>query len=108
MFLPLQLQSSALELGAAAKAVGSAMAQLLAAADQGNESYTGKASRETAKALQVGTRTRNRSHSHMHTNVHAVYSRSLVPMYMHTYIRMYVCTPTCAHACIHCVLVEGE
>lgn len=46
------LQSSALELGAAAKAVGSAMAQLLAAADQGNESYTGKASRETAKALQ--------------------------------------------------------
>ena len=49
----LQLQSSALELGAAAKAVGSAMAQLLAAADQGNESYTGKASRETAKALQV-------------------------------------------------------
>lgn len=50
----LQLQSSALELGAAAKAVGSAMAQLLAAADQGNESYTGKASRETAKALQVG------------------------------------------------------
>ena len=104
MFLPLQLQSSALELGAAAKAVGSAMAQLLAAADQGNESYTGKASRETAKALQVGTHARNKSHSHMHTNVHAVHSRSLLPMHMHTCIRMYTFT----HACIHCVLVKGE
>jgi talin len=46
----------ATELGAAAKNVGSAMAQLLAAADQGNESYTGKASRETANSLQNLTR----------------------------------------------------
>ena len=70
LLLPsLQLQSSALELGAAAKAVGSAMAQLLAAADQGNESYTGKASRETAKALQVrrGRLARNKSRMHQRT-----------------------------------------
>ena len=82
LLLPsLQLQSSALELGAAAKAVGSAMAQLLAAADQGNESYTGKASRETAKALQVRRRrlARNKSctctctltctHAHLYTRI---------------------------------------
>ena len=42
-----------MELGSAAKAVGSAMAQLLAAADQGNAAYTGKAARETSNAVKV-------------------------------------------------------
>ena len=81
LLLPsLQLQSSALELGAAAKAVGSAMAQLLAAADQGNESYTGKASRETAKALQVRRRRLARNKSCVHKCT---------------------CTLTCTHAYVH-------
>ena len=48
-----QVSSSALELGAISKAVGSSMAQLLTAANQGNESYTGVAARETANSLKV-------------------------------------------------------
>ena len=46
------LPTYAMELGSAAKAVGSAMAQLLAAADQGNAAYTGKAARETSNAVK--------------------------------------------------------
>lgn len=42
----------ALKLGATSKVVGSSMAQLLTAASQGNESYTGTAARDTASALQ--------------------------------------------------------
>jgi talin len=45
--------SCALELGAVSKAVGSSMAQLLTAANQGNESYTGVAARETANSLKI-------------------------------------------------------
>ncbi|XP_048581539.1 talin-like isoform X2 [Nematostella vectensis] len=45
-------ESSALELGATSKTVGSSMAQLLTAAAQGNESYTGIAARDTANALK--------------------------------------------------------
>ncbi|EZA56621.1 talin-1 isoform X2 [Ooceraea biroi] len=45
-------ESTALRLGAASKNVGFAMAQLLSAAKQGNENYTGSAARETASALK--------------------------------------------------------
>ncbi|XP_070547100.1 talin-1-like isoform X3 [Ptychodera flava] len=45
------LDGSALELGATSKTVGSSMAQLLTAAAQGNENYTGIAARDTAQAL---------------------------------------------------------
>ena len=48
-----KVASCALELGAVSKAVGSSMAQLLTAANQGNESYTGVAARETANSLKV-------------------------------------------------------
>ena len=41
------------ELGATSKTVGASMAQLLTAANQGNESYTGIASRDTANSLRV-------------------------------------------------------
>ena len=42
-----------MELGATSKTVGSSMAQLLTAANQGNENYTGIAARDTANALRV-------------------------------------------------------
>ncbi|XP_036146474.1 talin-1 isoform X2 [Monomorium pharaonis] len=45
-------ESTALRLGATSKNVGYAMAQLLSAAKQGNENYTGSAARETASALK--------------------------------------------------------
>ncbi|PBC27080.1 Talin-2 [Apis cerana cerana] len=45
-------ESTALRLGATSKNVGFAMAQLLSAAKQGNENYTGSAARETATALK--------------------------------------------------------
>ncbi|KAL0113705.1 hypothetical protein PUN28_012676 [Cardiocondyla obscurior] len=45
-------ESTALRLGATSKNVGCAMAQLLSAAKQGNENYTGSAARETASALK--------------------------------------------------------
>ncbi|XP_070163621.1 talin-2 isoform X1 [Polyergus mexicanus] len=45
-------ESTALRLGATSKNVGFAMAQLLSAAKQGNENYTGSAARETASALK--------------------------------------------------------
>ncbi|XP_048515080.1 talin-1 isoform X2 [Athalia rosae] len=45
-------ESTALQLGASSKNVGFAMAQLLSAAKQGNENYTGSAARETATALK--------------------------------------------------------
>lgn len=45
-------ESTALQLGASSKNVGFAMAQLLSAAKQGNENYTGSAARETASALK--------------------------------------------------------
>lgn len=48
-------ESCGLELGATSKSVGSSMAQLLTAASQGNESYTGVAARDTASALRVLT-----------------------------------------------------
>lgn len=48
-------ESCGLELGATSKSVGSSMAQLLTAASQGNESYTGIAARDTASALRVLT-----------------------------------------------------
>ena len=47
------VENCALELGATSKTVGSSMAQLLTAANQGNENYTGIASRDTANALRV-------------------------------------------------------
>jgi len=47
------VESCALELGATSKTVGSSMAQLLTAANQGNETYTGIAARDTANALRV-------------------------------------------------------
>ncbi|XP_047132289.1 talin-2 isoform X2 [Hydra vulgaris] len=43
----------ALEVGATSKTVGASMAQLLTAAAQGNDSYTGIAARDTANALKV-------------------------------------------------------
>ncbi|XP_057316525.1 talin-2-like isoform X2 [Hydractinia symbiolongicarpus] len=43
----------ALEVGASSKTVGATMAQLLTAAAQGNDSYTGIAARDTASALKV-------------------------------------------------------
>lgn len=46
------LESTALQLGASSKAVGSAVAQLLTAASQGNENYTGLAARDTTNALK--------------------------------------------------------
>lgn len=45
-------ESTALRLGVTSKNVGFAMAQLLSAAKQGNENYTGSAARETATALK--------------------------------------------------------
>uniref|UniRef100_A0A7M5V5A6 Talin n=1 Tax=Clytia hemisphaerica TaxID=252671 RepID=A0A7M5V5A6_9CNID len=42
----------ALEVGATSKSVGATMAQLLTAAAQGNDSYTGIAARDTASALK--------------------------------------------------------
>ncbi|KAF7391235.1 hypothetical protein HZH66_009715 [Vespula vulgaris] len=46
------MESTALRLGSTSKNVGYAMAQLLSAAKQGNENYTGSAARETASALK--------------------------------------------------------
>ncbi|XP_064596457.1 talin-1-like [Liolophura sinensis] len=46
-------ETSALQVGTTAKSVGSTMAQLLTAAAQGNENYTGIAARDTANALSV-------------------------------------------------------
>ncbi|XP_056003983.1 talin-1-like isoform X5 [Ostrea edulis] len=48
-------ESSAMKLGSTSKNVGSAMAQLLTAASQGNENYVGVAARDTANALRVLT-----------------------------------------------------
>ncbi|XP_061190931.1 talin-1-like isoform X1 [Saccostrea echinata] len=48
-------ESSASKLGSTSKNVGSAMAQLLTAASQGNENYVGVAARDTANALRVLT-----------------------------------------------------
>ncbi len=47
------VESCAGELGASSKTVGSSMAQLLTAANQGNENYTGIAARDTSSALQT-------------------------------------------------------
>lgn len=47
------IESCSMELGATSKTVGSSMAQLLTAANQGNENYTGIAARDTANALRV-------------------------------------------------------
>ena len=47
------LHNSVTELNAASKAVGSSMAQLVTAANQGNESFTGIAAKDTAKTLGV-------------------------------------------------------
>nr|XP_040024228.1 talin-2-like isoform X2 [Gasterosteus aculeatus aculeatus] len=47
------LEKCAQDLGSTSKAVGSSMAQLLTCAAQGNEHYTGVASRETAQALRT-------------------------------------------------------
>lgn len=49
------VESCSMELGATSKTVGSSMAQLLTAANQGNENYTGIASRDTANSLRVLT-----------------------------------------------------
>jgi talin len=48
-----QADDRALEVGATSKTVGATMAQLLTAASQGNDSYTGIAARDTASALKV-------------------------------------------------------
>ncbi|XP_051170651.1 talin-1 isoform X3 [Leptopilina boulardi] len=45
-------ESTALRLGTTSKNVGVSMAQLLSAAKQGNENYTGSAARETASSLK--------------------------------------------------------
>jgi len=47
-----QAESAALQLGSTSKNVGFAMAQLLSAAAQGNENYTGIAARNTSSALR--------------------------------------------------------
>ena len=49
----LQAEKCSQQLGATSKMVGSSMAQLLTAASQGNENYTGSAARDTASALKV-------------------------------------------------------
>ncbi|XP_052693611.1 talin-2-like [Crassostrea angulata] len=49
------VEASAMKLGSTSKNVGSAMAQLLTAASQGNENYVGVAARDTANALHVLT-----------------------------------------------------
>uniref|UniRef100_A0A8W8NUA5 Talin-1 n=1 Tax=Magallana gigas TaxID=29159 RepID=A0A8W8NUA5_MAGGI len=49
------VEASAMKLGSTSKNVGSAMAQLLTAASQGNENYVGVAARDTANALRVLT-----------------------------------------------------
>ncbi|UYV64796.1 TLN1 [Cordylochernes scorpioides] len=49
-------ETCALQLGAVSKVVGSAMAQLLTAAAQGNENYTGIAAWDTANALKILTK----------------------------------------------------
>uniref|UniRef100_A0A8W8NJ43 Talin-1 n=1 Tax=Magallana gigas TaxID=29159 RepID=A0A8W8NJ43_MAGGI len=49
------VEASAMKLGSTSKDVGSAMAQLLTAASQGNENYVGVAARDTANALRVLT-----------------------------------------------------
>ena len=49
----MQADDRALEVGATSKTVGATMAQLLTAAAQGNDSYTGIAARDTASALKV-------------------------------------------------------
>ena len=46
------MESTTLRLGSTSKNVGVAMAQLLSAAKQGNENYTGSAARETASSLK--------------------------------------------------------
>ncbi|GFT39672.1 talin-2 [Nephila pilipes] len=50
------MENSALQLGAISKVVGSSMAQLLTAASQGNENYTGIAARDTGSALKILTK----------------------------------------------------
>ncbi|XP_042904301.1 talin-2 isoform X1 [Parasteatoda tepidariorum] len=50
------LENSALQLGSISKVVGSSMAQLLTAASQGNENYTGIAARDTGSALKILTK----------------------------------------------------
>jgi len=50
------IDACALEVGATSKTVGGSMAQLLTAAAQGNDSYTGIAARDTASALKVLTK----------------------------------------------------
>ena len=50
--LNIQPESCALELGATSKTVGSSMAQLLTAANQGNKSYTSITTRDTASTLK--------------------------------------------------------
>ncbi|XP_033725564.1 talin-1-like isoform X5 [Pecten maximus] len=48
-------ESSAQKLGTTSKSVGSAMAQLLTAASQGNDNYVGIAARDTANVMRVLT-----------------------------------------------------
>ena len=48
-----QADEKALEVAGSAKTVGANMAQLLTAAAQGNDSYTGIAARDTANALKA-------------------------------------------------------
>lgn len=48
-------ENSATQLGATSKTVGSSMAQLLTAAAQGNDNYTGIAAKDTANSLRVLT-----------------------------------------------------
>ena len=50
--LSLQPELAAHNLSACKKTVGSTMTQLLTAASEGNEDYTGRAARETANALR--------------------------------------------------------
>eukprot|EP00105_Crassostrea_gigas_P007281 XP_011421472.1 PREDICTED: talin-2-like isoform X1 [Crassostrea gigas] len=49
------VEASAMKLGSTSKNVGSAMAQLLTAASQGNENYVGVAARDTVNALRMLT-----------------------------------------------------
>ena len=46
-------ETAQFEVGAAAKTIGSSLAQLISAASQGNENYTSVAARDTAQALTV-------------------------------------------------------
>ncbi|XP_063237314.1 talin-1 isoform X2 [Bacillus rossius redtenbacheri] len=80
-------ESTSLLLGSTSKNVGSAMAQLLSAAAQGNENYTGSAARNTAASLRdltmavrgvAATTTNRETQSRIINSADTVMDRSLI------------------------------